>query len=266
MPLRLTETSQDWVTRRDLSLLANGYVGVGPTYGPASDLFVPNREITSGTPPHQWPFPAILPATVNTGNWYFFGEPVYPMAAANWGNIHVRGMAETSSLNMFIRVGVEIQVAPGSLLAPQQRISPKYDPAAIDAYFRIAREMKDAYPVEYNDLGKLWNVIHSIGKAVLPGISMIPHPIAQGVAAAGRMLLNAIPVKDGSKPHSAPAAAAVQTARQQVAAQGDRRVRIRPKKKKVRLGATAQDTRRPRAKKPINLSELEKELRAIGAK
>jgi hypothetical protein len=57
-----------------------------------------------------------------------------------------------------------------------------YDCRALDTYFAIARELKDAYPADYNDLGKIWDIISRVGKKVLPVLKVMPGPIAQGIA------------------------------------------------------------------------------------
>jgi len=59
---------------------------------------------------------------------------------------------------------------PGTQYSPLQIPSPQYDPVALNTYFEISRGLKDAYPADYNSLGKLWDVI----KSALRGASSLP--------------------------------------------------------------------------------------------
>lgn len=104
------------------------------------------------------------------------------------GNVCARNLALTTRISITYRFGFEIQVQPGTLLSPQQQLSPAYDARALETYNAISRELSDAYPEEYNSLSKIWDVIRTIGKAVLPAIAEnVPivsevYKIAKGVA------------------------------------------------------------------------------------
>lgn len=55
-------------------------------------------------------------------------------------------------------------------------------------YFRISRELKDGYPADYNDLGKILDVIKGAAKFVLPIASnFLPmlRPVSALVSAMG---------------------------------------------------------------------------------
>jgi hypothetical protein len=104
-----------------------------------------------------------------------------PMLNSQWGHICARNLALTTSYTFFVRAGIEMQVSPSSTLSPQLKLSPPHDPMALDVYYRISRELKDAYPVEFNDKGKMWGVIsNTFRSTILPLLSQIPGPLAQG--------------------------------------------------------------------------------------
>jgi len=90
-------------------------------------------------------------------------------------------------MSIYVRCGFEIQVPAGSLYSPQLKMSPPHDAVAIENYFQIARQLKDAYPADYNDLGKIWDVISGAAKAVAPFLSAIP--VAGPALAAGLPLV-----------------------------------------------------------------------------
>lgn len=110
------------------------------------------------------------------------GDQVFKPLNATWGSISARNLAVTTSFAFYVRMGIECLVAPSSVFAPQQKMSIPYDPVAIASYFRISRELKDAYPSDHNDLGKIWDVIKNVAKVALPVIGGFgPY----GAAAAG---------------------------------------------------------------------------------
>lgn len=106
----------------------------------------------------------------------------------NWAHACFQNMSTETRLVCYFRFGVEIQALPTSPFSPYLKLSPPYDPAAIEAYFRISRELKDAYPADYNDLGKLWSVIKQVARRVLPAVGML-GPIGKTVSVLGSAIL-----------------------------------------------------------------------------
>lgn len=165
MPLKLTKTHQHW-------------------YSPADN-------ITHGFP---YPSTAIVGVTSGagvTGIWPYYdlamshldgnvtppeiSAPVTTKLCSDMvGNICVQNVSVETRFTCFFRYGFELQVYPGTVYTPQQKLSPKFDKQAIETYFAVARELKDAYPADYNDLGGIWKVISSILSTVGPALSMIP--------------------------------------------------------------------------------------------
>jgi len=101
------------------------------------------------------------------------------------GVIHVsfQNLHYLSSFVLTFRMGMELQVSPGSPLVPFLKASPVYDPQAIAAYFQISRELKDAYPENYNSGGKLGAVLWQLARGLLsfvPGGNQISG-LAEGL-------------------------------------------------------------------------------------
>lgn len=90
----------------------------------------------------------------------------------------------------YFRCGWEMQPLPGTNLVSFAKSSPPFDQRAISSYFAISRELKDAYPADYNDLGKILEVIKSAARVALPVASMI-FPAARPVLAGISGLLGA---------------------------------------------------------------------------
>lgn len=101
------------------------------------------------------------------------------MKRSDFGVIHIaaRNLHYQSAFQTVIRAGYETQVSPASQLSPFARISPRHDALAVDGYFAVAREFKDAYPEEYNGLeeilGVIGNAVGDVVSSVVPGGGMI---------------------------------------------------------------------------------------------
>lgn len=170
LPLRLTRTSQNWTTPACLEkFLPIGTTSVG---GVGDDL-----RIGHAPPPAGMPYPALGGAWVVDSSGGIAGDRVYHPLNGIWGAICARNLSYQTSFAFYFRVLVEVRVQPGSLLCSQQQMSPPYDPVALASYFRISRELKDAYPADFNDLGKIWDVIKKAASFVLPAISAVPGPV-----------------------------------------------------------------------------------------
>jgi hypothetical protein len=111
------------------------------------------------------------------------------MLNGTWAFLCARNLALTTSFTFFVRCGIEMQVVPSSVLAPQLKLSPPQDEAAIRTYFAIARELKDGYPADYNDAGKIWDAISSTVKKILPFAENIPGIGGAARAVSGMMTM-----------------------------------------------------------------------------
>jgi hypothetical protein len=173
IPLKLTRTHQNW---RDASCLVyQSNTSQRNTYTNAftgGKLTLSSSNETDGT--GIYPF-----MSVNDLHMYnVTGAPVGTLTSDfcndTWADFSFRNMSVSTSLSFFWRFGFEVQCTPGSNMAPHLKLSPPHDELAVQTYFSIARELKDAYPAEFNDLGKIWDVISSIAKKVSPFLGMIP--------------------------------------------------------------------------------------------
>lgn len=187
LPLRLTRTCQHWTTEADLEF-------IGDTTMPGTNGNMVLATVAGMPDRHAPPFPALSAARSNDvllnpnfgGVW---GDRVFKPLNDTWGGISCRNLSYQTSYAFYIRQVVECRVTPTSLLAPQVQMSPPYDPTAIAAYFRINRELKDAYPADFNDLGKIWDVIKGAAKVALPALGLLPGPIGM-VGKAGSAILS----------------------------------------------------------------------------
>lgn len=188
IPLKLTKTCQQWRGMGDLRLQAPSPIDVT---NPMFRGFVELPWI--GAMPTQSQFPhtnleAVMtnhePAFAPNG---FFGWPTSPMCNEVAAHFCARNLAVTTSFSFFVRAGFEVQVQPGSIYTTHLKLSPPHDPLALSTYFAIARELKDAYPADHNDLGKIWDVISSVAKTVAPALAAVPGfgaPLSMAVSAA----------------------------------------------------------------------------------
>jgi len=177
MPLKLTHTCQTWKSPdKDITRIQGASaVSVG------GSVRLPGLGAGAAA---TWPYYDVEQAQADSSN----ADPIQGDGVLDWGNstygaICARNLSVATSFTFYVRVGVEIQCGPESPLSPYLRLSPPHDPLALKMYYAIARELKDAYPADYNDLGKLWPLIRGAAKLVAPILMGIPHPIAQIVGA-----------------------------------------------------------------------------------
>lgn len=167
VPLKLTESCQDWISESDDVCLADIQ-----RHFQATALL----RVVPGQPVDLYPHCTgqahdLVPMWYNGWSTPIFGESTSEMMNGTFAHICARNLSVDTSFTFFFRVGIEVQVAPSSTLSPQQKLSPEHDPLALETYFAIARQLKDAYPAEYNDAGKIWAVLSKAGQAALPAIS-----------------------------------------------------------------------------------------------
>lgn len=194
IPLKLTKTSQKWFSATDgIRIVDDANLISGPNG--TTCQFAP------GLPgANIYPFYGLNETTLNPTNppSGLLGQDYCPPMNDFWADICVSGAAVTTTFKFFVRVGIEMQVEPRSELGPHLKLSPPHDPRALNAYFAIARELKDAYPADYNDLGKIWDVISKALKWVSPALVAIPEfgPViagaTTGIAALGDTISAAV--------------------------------------------------------------------------
>jgi len=225
VPLKLSRTHQDWKSVSD-SVYVNPVSGDGNEV----DHVDPHLQIPNAAANPNWgtggsyPFISLCPATKVgvAGVGHVVGDQTSPICNDFWANISAQNLSVQTSYSFFVRAGYECQCLPGTQLTPHQKLSPAYDPQAIAEYFAIARELKDGYPADYNDLGKILNVIRDAVATVGDVFSAIPHPVFQGlgvVAKGGTALYDSVKRSIGGKNKSEASASDLQRTREIVASQ-----------------------------------------------
>jgi hypothetical protein len=190
MPLKLSAGHSDWHSQRDCVFGTDGlgYTGTGQT----TTISVPLRSAAMTTADVGTPWVGSTDLFWDGGNTYpllsyaFGGDLHAALCSDGVGGICFQNLSVNAGLSVYFRYGFECQCQPSSPYASWLKVSPMYDPKALIDYYRIVRELKDAYPVEYNDLGKLWDVIKAAAGAIadLTGWGRPLRAIGAAVAAA----------------------------------------------------------------------------------
>lgn len=116
------------------------------------------------------------------------GGRMLPRATSNLGMTSFRGLSATASVQMYVRCGFELCVLPSTVYSPFLRNPAPYDASAIQAYFAMARTLKDAYPADFNDLGKMLEFLGGVAEKVLPLAVPQLAPLIPMVKGAYRMI------------------------------------------------------------------------------
>lgn len=104
------------------------------------------------------------------------------------------GLSEDTTLTFKYRQlcerRVNVTIPEEAALVPLSHNSPPYNPAVIELVAALWTALPPAVMFKENPEGEWWDRIMSgIGDIALPILGSIPHPVAQGLAGAGRMLL-----------------------------------------------------------------------------
>lgn len=173
MPLKLTKGFDKWRDASSLMFVGNRLIN-------NETAWVTSEDIVSTD---HFPFPMVdsfaLEATQL--DLTFDGQLTPTPCSGSFGHVCFKGLDKAASVTVVIRCGFQVQVHPTSMLAPQMKISPEYDGSALSEYFRIARRLKDAYPANYNDLGKLWKTILSVIESTAPVLDVIVPGLGKGL-------------------------------------------------------------------------------------
>jgi hypothetical protein len=180
VPLKLTETCQDWVSEKDQITPCDLYPWTNPD---SCVMEVP----VAGVP--IYPHFNLMAMGLNYGGVWDTAQATSCMLSGAWAMISAKNLSVATSFTFFVRCGLEMQVSPSSTLAPQLALSPPHDEVALNNYFSIARELKDAYPVEYNDKGKMWSVISSAVRRALHYLKVIPGLRGAATLAKGAVIV-----------------------------------------------------------------------------
>lgn len=133
-------------------------------------------------------YPYGIPGTHGTTGAGPFTSLVHKRMDSGMIHISARNLDPVASFTFYLRMGVEMQVLPGTTLSPMQMTSPALDQVALDSYAAVSRELRDGYPADYNDLGKILKVIAEVASDVLPMIFPGAGPVMQVAKMVGRRL------------------------------------------------------------------------------
>lgn len=162
MPMKLESNHVRWHTVSDTRYDASGWAA-----DPSSVGYV----IPTSGPAAAWPY------TEADGLWYnakFYGHRHLMPCNSTFGGIVFRGLSQGATLNFTFRMGFEARCVPTSSFTSFLKVSPEHDLMAITNYYKVARQLKDAYPVAYNDMGRLWDLIKGAARVVSPVLSVVP--------------------------------------------------------------------------------------------
>lgn len=184
IPLRLTN-DRSWFSAKDGRLQA--VYKFSPTY--ANPGFM---DVAQTAGPGVWPYWDGVPGYLLGGSPYTHGGALQPaMCSTNVADICFKNVSYQSSFTFFYRYGFEVQLLPNSAFSPFLALSPRLDLEALHNYFRISRELKDAYPASYNDFGTMMSqLLEAVGglSKTLSLVNPLFGSVAQGAGAVGRMM------------------------------------------------------------------------------
>lgn len=253
MPLKLEKDTFRWRSAADQVIQATP-VAICETQIqlPTIDTYPWPHQNTGGADPGYYNF---HPANFATGTWNVLANQAPGMLSSTVGRICAKNLDVATSFTFYVRCGLEMQVRTNSALAPNLKVSPPYDPEALRSYFAISRELKDAYPASYNDLGKLWDVISGAARFALPHIAKM-GPYGAAVATLGTGALMVGNTVRAYTTRDKPPAATIERARAQVNAIAAPKVVYRPvvqARRRVKVTAANRKTvakRTARKRKP----------------
>lgn len=96
-------------------------------------------------------------------------------------HLAIQGLAPTATVKLTIRYGFEFAVPPNTNYSMMATLPPVFDERALVGYQMIARRMKDAYPLAFNDWQKIVKTIGDIARTVLPSIAPALTPLIRPI-------------------------------------------------------------------------------------
>lgn len=176
VPLKITNSCESWISQSDLCmwLMRPLSKDVSPVIG-------------SGSGPLGWesPFPTLHSGWIKSWTGVIGSDTLTsPLCNGNVADVSFWGLHPQASVKLVFRIGFEYQVNQQSAFVPNLRTSPSYDQVALQTYYAISRELRDAYPASYNDLSKLWGVVKRAFTTVAPILAPALGPIGGPIVAA----------------------------------------------------------------------------------
>lgn len=161
------------------------------------------------------------------------GTLLQPFGNKSVGRIVLQNLSKDATISVYYRFGIEATVRPNSSLAPYMHLSPLYDPAALTEYHMVARELKDAYPVAYNDFGKLWDTLKSVASFIAPVLPAF-GPVGSVIKGVGETVGRGIDaLMQKTNPRDTPAASYTERSVKAIEAPRAKRLVTKAKKKRA---------------------------------
>lgn len=168
IPLKLTRTFQDWHSDADMVAWSTS-TSVSGSAGDNQAILIPNTSALL-----SYPHPDLPVTYFNSAGTALTCVPFPRNGSDIVADLCGKNLASSTGFVIEVRAGFEIQALPGTMFSPLLKTPVGYDLKAIEAYALVSRELKDAYPADYNDLGKLWDVIKRVSGYLAPMLSMVP--------------------------------------------------------------------------------------------
>lgn len=130
------------------------------------------------------------------GGWdnFAFDSPFHTSGA------YFSGLSNQTTLQVNLKLLIEVAPGPSSPLVTVASPSPVYDPLALEMYSRAINSMPVSVPQTFNPAGEWWSgILSTIGDIAMPALSAIGlAPVGMGVSAAAKMLSGVAAKADGS--------------------------------------------------------------------
>jgi hypothetical protein len=183
-PLKLSREAFNWKQGLDLhAYLDRNFMATLVGGGFTSDV---NVRSPGAAGSNVGGFPYGIPSAWFVGSSWSQQRSVHPRCSTDVIHVSVRNLDPASSFTLYLRYGVEMRVRPATPFSALQRAPPVEDVQAMEMYFETSRTLKDAFPADYNDLGKILKDIGAIALEVAPKILPQTAPII----AAGKKLFS----------------------------------------------------------------------------
>jgi hypothetical protein len=95
-----------------------------------------------------------------------------------------RGLSPAASVTIKSYIGLELEIAPGSILQQFSKVPALYSPRAIEAYLRAIQEMPNCYPSSWNSLGAILSGIATVASKLWPVVQKVVPAIGAGIKSA----------------------------------------------------------------------------------
>lgn len=127
------------------------------------------------TPAEAWPYYCKMPDDYPSRDSDFQYDAGmisgFETAANSVAHVSVRGLNPKASINLVLRLSVEFLPDTSSPEAAYARPAAPPDAMAIKMYTQLAASLPDAFPADYNDRGKLMNLISRVARTIAPALN-----------------------------------------------------------------------------------------------